>query len=599
MQGYPVLFTADTGASKTVLSKRVYESMRPEERPPLSKACKLVGAGGTTINELGKGEFKIQLGTVSLEIEAVVAEIDDDGLLGVDVLQSNSSGPADLMMSKGVLVINKQEVPIIQVGLNTRVRRVTAADHFVIPAQSEAVMDVFIERQEYDDFSAEEDYIIEPTEHFKETYPLQMAPSLANINNACTGKVRLLNPFPTAVSIKQDAVVGHAEPIDGSPKLVIEQEDREEAENFARVRRIAFCAKEQSRDTQLIQHEVRSTKESGGAEIPDHLRDLYQRATCGLEEAEKQQVESLLVRFQDTFSKHEWDIGLTSLTEHEIPTGDAAPIKQPPRRVPLAHAADEKKAIDDLKSKGVIRDSVSPWSSPIVLVAKKDGSVRPCVDYRKVNQLVKPEAFPLPRIQDCLDSVAGSNLFSTFDLTSGYFQIKVKESDVPKTAFVCKYGHYEMTRMPFGLNNSASTFQRTMELALQSLQWVTCLIYIDDVIVFGRDLSQHMKRVEEVLCRIQEAGLKLKPDKSHLLQKEVVFLGHVVSGEGVKPNPTNIAKIVDWPRPRNAKQIRQFVAMGSYYRRYIKGFASIVRPMVDLTKKGRRFVWDEACEEAC
>ena len=179
----------------------------------------------------------------------------------------------------------------------------------------------------------------------------------------------------------------------------------------------------------------------------------------------------------------------------------------------------------------MIRDSISPWASPIVLVAKKDGGVRPCVDYRKVNQLVKPEAFPLSRIQDCLDSVAGSSLFSTFDLTSGYFQIPVKKTDIPKTAFVCKYGHFEMTRMPFGLNNSASTFQRTMEMALQGLQWVSCLIYIDDIIVFGKDIDQHLKRVEQVLDRIRQAGLKLKPDKSHLLQIEVVFLGHVVSGE--------------------------------------------------------------------
>ncbi|MBV2113483.1 MAG: reverse transcriptase family protein, partial [Candidatus Thiodiazotropha sp. (ex Ctena orbiculata)] len=141
-----------------------------------------------------------------------------------------------------------------------------------------------------------------------------------------------------------------------------------------------------------------------------------------------------------------------------------------PRRVPLAHANDEKKAIEELQAKGVIRDSVSPWASPIVLVAKKDGGVRPCVDYRRVNQLVKPDGFPLPRIQDCLDAVAGSTLFSTFNLTSGYFQIPVKEEDISKTAFVCKYCHFEMTSMPFDLNNSASTFQRTMEMALQGLQ---------------------------------------------------------------------------------------------------------------------------------
>ena len=595
VQGYPILFTADTGASKTVLSKRVFESMRPADRPELGKASRLIGAGGTTIKDLGKGEFTIQLDMVSLKIEAIVADIDDDGLLGVDVLQSNSNGPTDLLMSKGILMINKQEVPIIQVGVNSRMRKVTAADHFVIPPQSEAIVDVYIERQEYDDFSAEQDYIIEPTEHFRATYPLQMAPSLANMNESCTGKVRLLNPFPTAVSIKQDAVVGQAEPIEGSPKLIVKQEDEEEVDNYARARRISFQMKDSYPEADLM----RQTVQSGfKGKVPDHLSDLYARATTNLTRAEKERVADLLVRFQDTFSRDEWDLGLTNLTEHAIPTGDSAPIRQPPRRVPLAHAEAEKQAVEDLKAKGVIRDSISPWASPIVLVAKKDGGVRPCVDYRKVNQLVKPEAFPLPRIQDCLDSVAGSSLFSTFDLTSGYFQIPVKKTDIPKTAFVCKYGHFEMTRMPFGLNNSASTFQRTMEMALQGLQWVSCLIYIDDIIVFGKDIDQHLKRVEQVLDRIRQAGLKLKPDKSHLLQTEVVFLGHVVSGEGVKPCPVNIAKVLDWPKPRNAKQIRQFVAMGSYYRRYIRGFASMVRPMVELTKKGRKFIWGEACDSA-
>ena len=149
----------------------------------------------------------------------------------------------------------------------------------------------------------------------------------------------------------------------------------------------------------------------------------------------------------------------------------------------MAYAEDEKKAIKDLKAKGVIRDSTSPWESPIVLVKRKDGGVRPCVDYRKVNELVKQDGFPLPRMQDCLDAVAGSKLLSTFDLTSGYFQIPLKEEDISKSAFVCKYGHFEMTCMPFGLNNTASTFQSMMEMALQGLQWITCLIYIDDIIV--------------------------------------------------------------------------------------------------------------------
>ena len=300
----------------------------------------------------------------------------------------------------------------------------------------------------------------------------------------------------------------------------------------------------------------------------------------------------------DTFSRDEWDLGLTHLTSHAIKTDGAAPVKQPPRRVPLAYAEEEKRAIEDLKAKGVIRESTSPWASPIVLVKRKDGGIRPCVDYRKVNELVKPDGFPLPRIQDCLDAVAGSQCFSTFDLLSGYFQIPLLEEDIPKSAFVCKYGHFEMTRMPFGLNNAASTFQRTMEMALQGLQWITCLIYIDDIIVFGKSFEEHMGRVEEVLERIKAAGLKLKAEKCLMLQKEVVFLGHVVSGGGVKPSPTNIMKIASWPVPKTPRQVKQLVAMGSYYRRYVRNFASMVRPMVELTRKGKKFLWTVACQTA-
>jgi len=200
----------------------------------------------------------------------------------------------------------------------------------------------------------------------------------------------------------------------------------------------------------------------------------------------------------------------------------------------------------------------------------------------------------MPRIQDCLDAVAGSSLFSSFDLTSGYFQIPLKESDRPKSAFVCKYGQFEMTRMPFGLNNSSCTFQRTMELVLQGLQWVTCLVYIDDVVVFGKDFEQHILRVDQVLDRMKQAGLKLRPE-CNMLQSEVVFLGHIVSQDGVLPDTSNVEKIASWPTPVNGKQVKQFVATGSYYRRFIKDFAKVARPLIDLTKKDVVFLWDSKC----
>ena len=434
IQGYPLLFTTDTGASKTIISKRIYEAMKTGDRPELSKSTKLVGADGTEIIGQGKGRFQIKLGPIQLDIDAIVADIADDGLLGVDVLQNGVGGPTDLLLSKGVLRVHDQEVPIIQVGIKSRVRRVKAADHYVIPAQCESVIDVYIERQECDDFSSENEYLIEPSEHFQETYPLCMAATLVDINNGCTCKVRVLNPFPTAMSIKQDAVLGQAEPIEGKPRVIAKQESDEE-DNFYRARRIDLVQKSDVLCSNATQGPREKFTDEVLKSLPDHLINLSERATKDLQCHEKQRVIGLINKFHDVFSKEEWNLGLTHLTEHAISTGDAAPIKQPPRRVLLAYAEKEKKAIEELQAKGVIRESVSPWASPIVLVSKKDGGVRPCVNYRKVNELVKPDGFPLPRIQDCLDAVAGSRLFSTFDLTSGYFQITLKEEDIPKSAF--------------------------------------------------------------------------------------------------------------------------------------------------------------------
>ena len=180
------------------------------------------------------------------------------------------------------------------------------------------------------------------------------------------------------------------------------------------------------------------------------------------------------------------------------------------------------------------------------------------------------DAFPLPRIQDCLDTVSGSTLFSTFDLTSGYHQIPVKTDDIPKTPFCTKYGLFEIKTMPFGVCNGPPTCQRLMELVLHGLQWQICLIYLDDIIVFSKNFPDHLKRLEMVLDRVSKAGLKLKPEKCQLFKPEVSFLGHLVSGNGILPNPDNIAKILSLPVPKNVKEVRQGLEMGSYYRRFIK-----------------------------
>ena len=351
--------------------------------------------------------------------------------------------------------------------------------------------------------------IFEPTEEFRASHSLLVAPAILNIAKRVTVPLRVMNPFNHSLMLYQDAVIGTAEDIQD---CIV----REVVTDLAEIRNVTECQGGIENQSGTCNNEI----------LPQHLQALYENSITSLSNSEKQEYRTFLLTYQDVFSKDEWDLGQTNLAEHEIDTGSHKPVKQPPRRVPIALADEERKAIADLREKGIIRPSSSPWASPLVLARKKNGKIRVCVDYRKVNSLTNKDAFPLPRVQDCLDTVAGSILFSTLDLTAGYHQVRVKEESIPKTAFVTKYGHFEYVTMPFGLTNAPATFQRVMELALNGLQWDICLIYLDDILIFSRTFTEHLQRLKQVVHRIKEAGLKLKPEKCHLFQEEVIFLGH-------------------------------------------------------------------------
>ena len=394
---------------------------------------------------------------------------------------------------------------------------------------------------------------------------------MSEINNEC---VRVVAPMESEFSTDNSVNIGERE---NGPSNGIQTDELES-------------------DSSVSERDIQE-RESDIA-VPPHLTELYQTCTRDCTSEERQAIGHLLNEFENVFSKHDNDLGQTNLLEHVIDTGDAAPVKLPPRRVPLAFAGEDKAALEKLQEQGTIRPSCSPWAAPLVLVRKKCGSVRTCVDYRRLNLLTRKDAWPIPRIQDCLDALEGSILFSTLDITSAYNQIPVREEDIPKTAFVTRNGLYEFTTMPFGLTGASATFQRLMEIALSGLQWSACLIYLDDVIIFSQTFDKHLERIRLVLDRIAEAGLKLKPRKCHLFAKEVTFLGHKLSSHGVLPNPDNVQKLLDWPVPRTVTEVRGFLGLGNYYRRFVRNFSQTAQPLINLTKKGIDFHWSLACQEA-
>lgn len=306
-------------------------------------------------------------------------------------------------------------------------------------------------------------------------------------------------------------------------------------------------------------------------------------------------LKQLLLEFSDVFDER---LGHTNILTHEINTGNTAPIKQHPRRIPYAHRHESKRQISDMLDKGIIRESTSAWSSPIILVKKKNGELRFCVDYRKLNAVTVGHAHPLPRVDDIFDSLGNSQYFSTLDLKSAYWQVPVAEKDRHKTAFVTQNGLYEFNRMPFGLANAPSTFQRAMDLVLSGLSYIICLCYLDDVIVFGRNFQEHYDRLRTVLLRLRSHNLRVKLEKCTIAARQVSFLGHIVSQHGIKPDPAKIEAVSKIDRPRTVKDIRSFLGLAGYYRKFIPAFSTISAPLLHLTHKTAKFVWTSECEHA-
>ena len=254
--------------------------------------------------------------------------------------------------------------------------------------------------------------------------------------------------------------------------------------------------------------------------------------------------------------------------------------------------------IDDMLKQGVIQPSTSAWASPLVLVPKKDGNLRFCVDYRRVNAITKKDVYPLPRIDDILDTLGQAHYFSTLDLASGYWQIEMDPATKDKSAFTTHAGLFEFERMPFGLCNAPATFQRLMQAVLAGMEWKFCFVYLDDILVCSRTLEEHLDHLQQVFNRLRKAGLTLKPKKCSFLQDQVIYLGHVISSKGIAPDPAKTQKVKDFPVPTDITKLKQFLGLASYYRRFIPGFAKLAHPLHSLTKKGADFYWSVECQRA-
>lgn len=334
---------------------------------------------------------------------------------------------------------------------------------------------------------------------------------------------------------------------------------------------------------EIIDQQHQNSDVKAEEETPTCANLTFEFGDSPLPTSWKERISKLLNSMPEVFSLHDLDFGHTEKVKHQIKLSDETPFKHRARPIHPQDIDAVRKHLQELLEAGVIRESESPFASPIVVVRKKDGSVRLCIDFRKLNSQTIKDAYALPNLEEVFSTLTGSKWFTVLDLKSGFYQIGMEEADKCKTAFVCPLGFWEFNKMPQGITNAPSTFQRLMERCMGDLNRKQVLVFIDDLIVFSKTLEEHESRLLQVLNRLKEYGLKLSPEKCRFFQTSVRYLGHIVSQDGVETDPTKVEALQTWPKPKNLKELRSFLGFAGYYRRFVRDYSKIVKPLTDLT----------------
>ena len=562
IKNMPLTFLVDTGSNVTILRRDLLDNWPQEHLPSLIPVnTQLVTATGECSPFYGKAEVEISLGNQKLKHQFLFADIKNDGILGIDFLSTNG---CDVLLSKDHLLLNGERIACFRSNVDAEPTccRIALAENIEIPPDCE----IIVKGRPIDMFDKDGVGILEASEALATRYGLMVAKALVCPKMGSV-PLRIMNILDKPCFLRKNTVTATYEPV--------------ETETFERVSSL-------------------SAEKSCTEDSTSHIEDLISRSSANLNEPQKKKMTTLLHEYKDQFSRSSHDLGSSGLAEHTIRTiPNCKPVYQRPYRIPLAKQEFARKEIDLMAEKGLIEPSCSPWSSPVVLVPKRDGTTRFCIDYRKLNEVTIPDKHPLPNPEDTLGALGGSKWFSTVDLKSGFHQILIKESDRPLTAFsIPGSGLWQFRVLPFGLVNSGSVFERLMERIFDRLTYKFLLIYLDDIIVYSKTFDAHIENLREVFQRLKEANLKLNPKKCNLFCKKVSFLGHQVSEEGISTDPEKIQTIKEWPQPRNVKEVRQFVGLASYYRKFIRSFATICKPLHKLTEKDQLFVWTPEAQTA-
>ena len=580
----------DSGATISCVSEHIYRrSFKNVEIMPSSLAH-IVGVCGEVHKVLGQVTLPFRIDGVVLEHTFQLFEkLHQPLILGMDFLKQNKAkidleqGTVSFKTSKSTksTACEDEEPTVchISMGQNTKtcVGLVRTVSSVVLEPQAECTLPVKIALSSNSGSLVDSAVLLEPSASLNQE-GLVGGKCLSAIGEG-SGAYRVLNPTNFPVYLKDNFVIATSHLID--------------EENI----------------TQVTDHDdipsVNLTDPSLENDSEIHYENIAKDLGLNLDHSElsdeqKRKLYTFLGRNRDIFAKDSSELGEAKFHSHVIHTKTEKPVSKPPYRQTPKMRAETERLTNEMLENGIIRESNSPWHSPVVLVKKPNDEYRFAIDYRELNKITEPISFPIPTLEEVFDTLADSNAqsFSLCDLRSGFHQVPLCPSTAEKASFITHQGIFTPNRLAFGLRNSPSCFQNLMSRCLKDLNWKIALVYIDDILIFSQNFDQHLDHLGQVFRNLRAANLRIHPGKCKFAAREVKYLGHILSPKGIKVDPSKDSAIETYPVPKNVKNVRAFLGLAQFYRKYIKSFAQIALPLNKLLRKDVKFEWTEECNQA-